>query len=115
MEDWPLEGPRTCAWHLKEYGMLGLDAAPRHGRWKADNMQKDEMRTFQIHEMLSEIYDYAITVDQMDVVNLVSMELLVRFLQYTESEVKKRQESQTDFDNSVYFLGRQSGLDGVRS
>ena len=48
----------------------------------------------------------------MDVVNLVSMELLVRFLQYTESEVKKRQESQKAF-NSVYFLGRHRKTGGA--
>lgn len=112
-DDWPLEGPRTCDWHLRENAKLSIDPAARHARWRSNNGQKEEMKTCVIHEMLSEIYDYAITIDQLDVVNLVSMELLVRFLQHVESEVKKRQEASKDVDNSVYFLGRTRKTGGA--
>ena len=63
--------------------------------------------------MLSEVLDYAVTVDQLDIVNLVSFEMLVRFMQHQEAEVKKKMESRKEFDSGIYYLGRNRKTAGT--
>ena len=111
--DWQVEGPRTCTWIVKELGKLGLDPVARHHQWRHENQQKEDQRTCLVHEMLSEIFELAITYDQLDAANCASMEMLLRYLQNTEAEVKKAQESKKDFDSSVYYLGRSRRTGGA--
>ena len=111
--DWQVKGPRTCTWIIKELGKLGLDPVARHHQWRHENQQKEDQRTCVVHEMLSEIYELAVTYDQLDTVNCASMEMLLRYMQNTEAEVKKAQESKKDFDSSVYYLGRSRRTGGA--
>ena len=67
--DWPIEGPRTAGYVLKELGKTGLDAAARIQRWRFENSQRPEMRTRIAHELLSDVLDLAFHNDQLDVIS----------------------------------------------
>ena len=112
-DDWLIDGPRSAAWPLQQTGRLGLDPVARCNQWKHDNKQQDDQFTAVIHEVLSEIYEYMLTYDQLDVVNLASAECLLRHMQMTEAKVKKVQESKKEYDANEYYLGRSRRTGGA--
>ena len=71
------------------------------------------MRTCIVHELLSEILELALNYDQLDVTNVAAIEQLVRYLQDTELEVKKKQEANSDFSTQQYVLGRHRRTGGA--
>jgi hypothetical protein len=111
--DWLMDGPRSAAWHLRQTGRLGMDPVARSSLWKLENKLPDDQTTAVIHGVLSEIYEYMVIYDQLDVVNLASAECLLRHMQMTEARVKKLQESKRDFDANEYYLGRTRRTGGA--
>jgi hypothetical protein len=76
-------------------------------------MLKDDERVGLNHEIISEILEYAINVDQLDITNLSSFECALRHLQVMEGEVKRKSEAKRGFDSNEYFLGRSRRTGGA--
>jgi hypothetical protein len=112
-DDWPLLGPRTSMWYVRELGKLSVDPIARHSTWKHENGLKDDQRVCTSHEMLAEILELAVCVDQLDVSNLSCFEILLRHTQMIEAEVKKSAESKKEYDVSEYYLGRTRRTGGA--
>eukprot|EP00972_Heterocapsa_arctica_P041921 6182688-Heterocapsa_arctica.AAC.1 len=77
-----------------------MGPATRHGQWKHDNRLQDDDNLGAQHEMLSEILELFGCFDQIDLVNSAGVESIVRHLQYSEFEVKKKCDAKKAPDNS---------------
>jgi len=113
-DDFALEGPRTFRWWVQQVFRLGTGAVARHHTWRHENSVNEDSHLNQLHEVLSEVVEMALCVDQVDGVNLVSMEVAARHLQYVEHEVRKKTEAKKgDSSGAEYFLGKQSRAGGA--
>ena len=104
--DFPFDGPRTAFWLAKEISKTGLDPLARHYQWRHENSIKDDERAGDKHELLSELFELAMTYDQLDISNLAMTEAVSRHMQHVEFEVKKKVEAKKGVDSSEYYLGR---------
>ena len=112
-DDWPLEGPRTAHWLVREMAKTGLNPIARHTHWRHENGIKDDEKMGPTHGMLSEILELCACIYQCDVSNLACMESVARNIQYIEFEVKKKVEAKRPFDSSEYYLGRSKKTGGA--
>ena len=88
--DWPLPGPRTVGWCMQF--MLDAAGTPRgwHNRWKADCRLQPHDAGVAAHEQVCTLLEQGCCFDQLQVVNLVTFEALLRDLQLIEERWKER-------------------------
>ena len=79
-KDFPLEGPRSSSWFLTAMANAGTTPLSRHGKWVTESGVGADSRSSHEHSILSHVLEKAITVDQLNVVNLVALEIVVRRL-----------------------------------
>ena len=111
--DWPIEGPRTASWIIRELGKLSVDPNARHHTWKHENNLKEEQKLCSTHEMISDLLELALTYDQLDGSNVAVVEQACRYLQDIEQEVRRKNEAIKDFSVSQYYLGRHRKTGGA--
>ena len=112
-DGWPLEGPRTTHWLVREMAKTGLNPIARHTHRRHENGIKDDEKMGPTHGMLSEILELCACIYQCDVSNLACMESVARNIQYIGFEVKKKVEAKRPFDSSEYYLGRSKKTGGA--
>ena len=110
MDSWPLEGPRTTLWVIEYVRLNGGSFAGRHLKWVQTNaLNRTDPRIVQ-HEILSEALDWFMRLDQLDVVNLVGIECLVRQYQLIEETIFPLNAGQ---EEALHFKGRMRSAMGT--
>ena len=103
-DDWPLEGPRTCQWVVREISRLAEGPRAQHSLWVRGSKIPDGDRAAYEDLVLAQILETAVTYDALSVVNLACMELLVRRRQLL-AEAHLGNPSAPSYDGGEYFLG----------
>ena len=89
-----VKGPRTTAWVLRFLLENGGAPLGRHSKFKADANLNAGDPGVAMHSSLCKILQAAVTVDQLDVSNLASLELVCRELQMVEERYSDRLRTQ---------------------
>ena len=106
--DWPLEGPRTTKWLVKEIAKSGGSPLQHHQRWKTQFRADDGDRSVHEHELLCMTLELSGCNDQLDLSALAGIELVARHLQLIE-ESKAAGDSAT-YEGAKFFVDyRRSG------
>ena len=111
-KDFPLDGPRSSSWFLTAMANGGTTPLQRHGKWIAESGVGADSRSGHEHSILSHILEKTICVDQLNVVNLVGMEIVVRRLILLE-EAHSVDPGQPSFEGWEHWLGlgeRRAGI-----
>ena len=103
-DDWPLEGPRTCQWVVREISRLAEGPRAQHSLWLRGSKIPDGDRAGYEDAVLAQILETAVTYDALSVVNLACMELLVRRRQLL-AEAHVGNPSAPSYEGGEYFLG----------
>jgi hypothetical protein len=100
-----LEGPRTVEWLVNTVAQsTGAGFASRHHRWiRESGIAVTDRSTFE-HQLLSKVLESAIAVDRVNVMNMMSMELLCRRIQLIE-EVHAENPQQPSWEGAGLFMG----------
>ena len=112
-EDWPLQGPHTTCWWVKQVSRTGTGFVARHHTWRHENNVPEDSKNCMVHEVVCEALELLGCVDQYDLSNSAGAESLVRHAQFAEHEVKKRADAKKEHDGSEYFLGRTKRTGGA--
>ena len=106
--DWPLEGPRTSKWLVKEIAKSGGGPLQHHQRWKTQLRAGDGDRSVHDHELLCMTVEVSGCYDQFDLSALAGMELVARRLQLIEE--RKAAGGAAAYEGAKFFVGyRRTG------
>ena len=106
--DWPLEGPRTTKWLVKEIAKSGGGPLQHHQRWKTHLRADDGDRSVHEHELLCMTLELSGYYDQLDLSALAGMELVSRRLQLIEESKAAR--GAAAYEGAKFFVGyRRTG------
>ena len=111
-KDFPLDGPRSSSWFLTSMANSGTTPLLRHSRWVSESGVGADSRSGHEHSILSHILEKAVCIDQLNVVNLVSLEIVVRRLVLLE-EAHSIDPGQPSFEGWEHWLGlgeRRAGI-----
>ena len=86
-KDFPLDGPRSSSWFITSMANSGTTPLLRHSRWVSESGVGADSRSGHEHSILSHVLEKAVCIDQLNVVNLVSLEIVVRRLGWLEEPV----------------------------
>ena len=111
-KDFPLDGPRSSSWFLTAMANSGTTPLHRHGKWVAESGVGADSRSAHEHSILSHVVEKAITIDQLNVVNLVSLEIVVRRLILLE-EAHSVDPGAPSFEGWEHWLGLGERRAGV--
>jgi hypothetical protein len=111
--DWPLTGPLTTGWYVRELSKIGTGPLGRSPNWKHENELQDDDRHAVKHESLLEMLELMICSDQLNGSNLACAESLMRELQYNDFEIKKKVEMKKPASHAEWFLGRPRRTGGA--
>ena len=103
--DWPLEGPRTTKWLVKEIAKSGEGPLQHHQRWKTHLRTDDGDRSVHEHELLCMTLEISGCYDQLDLSALAGMELVSRRLQLIEKS--KAAGGAAAYEGAKFFVGYQ--------
>ena len=104
--DFPISGPRTLLWLLREVSKTGSGPRARHHRWVIEASVGVGDRSRYEHEVLSEILELACTYDCLNAPNIGALELVGRRLQLIE-EAHSSSPGAPCYDGSEHFMGTQ--------
>ena len=107
--DWPLEGPRTTKWLVKEIAKSGGGPLQHHQRWKTQLRADDGDRSLQEHELLCMTLELSGCYDQLDLSALAGISNWLR--DACSSSRKARQlGGSAAYEGAKFFVGyRRSG------
>ena len=88
--DWPLLGPRTAVWPCRRTRLSGGKPTAFFCRVARDMKMAENDRSARELEVLLNVLERAGTVDQLNVGNLASMELVGRRIQLIRDELRRR-------------------------
>ena len=102
--DFPLTGPRTCAWLVTAMGETSTGPVARHSRWAAESGVPASDRSRYEHEILSRAFELGVCYDGLNPTNLACFELLARRLQLLE-ESHLEDPLHPTFQGARHFMG----------
>jgi hypothetical protein len=111
-KDFPLDGPRSLGWFINDMANSGTTPLLRHGKWVAESGVGADSRSAHEHSILSHVLEKSMVVDQLNVVNLVSMEIIGRRLILLE-EAHSVDPGQPSFEGWEHWLGLGERRAGV--
>ena len=111
-KDFPLDGPRSLGWFITAMANSGTTPLLRHGKWVAESGVGADSRSAHEHSILSHVLEKSMVVDQLNVVNLVSMEIIGRRLILLE-EAHSVDPGQPSFEGWEHWLGLGERRAGV--
>jgi hypothetical protein len=111
-DDWPVVGPRTTRWVVKEIGKIAEGPRAQHALWVRGSKIPDGDRAIYDDQVLSFILELAVTYDCLNVVNLACMEVLIRRRQLL-AEAHVSNPGAPSYEGSEYFLGTGSRPGGA--
>ena len=118
-DDWPVAGPRTTKWLCKNHGQSSTTFRRRHQRWKSTLAVTSSNEGVEDHSTLAEVFEVALSYDQLNISELASFELLSRRFQLWEQTYAEKlrtacqpsSSSTLEVDERSLFMGRaKSGL-----
>lgn len=110
--DWPLEGPRTCAWVAREVARVAEGPRSQHGLWVRGSRIPDGDRAIHEDLVLATIFEMVVCYDCLNVANLASMEVLCRRRQLLV-EAHSANPAAPSYEGGDYFLGTGSRPGGA--
>ncbi|CAK0906068.1 unnamed protein product, partial [Prorocentrum cordatum] len=102
--DSPLQGDASLPWLLTEVAQSSEGMVTRHHTWLSASGIPSGDRSIHEHFVISEVFDLAIELDQLNTMTLTSFELLGRRLQLIE-QAHVHNPSNPDYSNSDDFMG----------
>jgi len=102
-EDWPLTGPRSSRFLLKEHRRNGRTFLQSHAHWKAHSAVRSSDRAIHEHAVLSKCLELAVCYDQLQIQNLAAFEVVVRRRMLLEHAY--RDKSDPNFIGAEHFMG----------
>ena len=111
-KDFPLDGPLSLAWFINAMANSGTTPLLRHGKWVAESGVGADSRSAHEHSILSHVLEKSMVVDQLNVVNLVSMEIVGRRLILLE-EAHSVDPGAPSFEGWEHWLGLGERRAGV--
>jgi hypothetical protein len=109
-----VQGPRTTKWVLAFMLENGGTPLGRHGKFKADTGLSSSDPGIVTHEHLCKILQTAVTVDQLDVTNSASMELVCREIQMIEEKYADKLKTKDPLhEDGDYFMRMSMGQSNV--
>lgn len=102
--DWPIDGPRTCQWVVREIGRTAEGPREQPALWVRNARIPDGDRAIYEDLVLALILETAVCYDCLNVVNLASMEILCRKRQLL-AEAHAANPAAPSYEGGDYFLG----------
>lgn len=104
LPDWPLDNARSTGFVIRELRKDGKTFSLAHADWvRCCGIRSNDRAVFE-HKILSKALDLAITYDQLQVVNLASIECLVKRRMLIEDAYHGRPEAPR-YDGAEFFMG----------
>lgn len=110
--DWPLEGPRTCAWVAREVARVAEGPRSQHGLWVRGSRIPDGDRAIHEDLVLATMFETSVFYDCLNVANLATMEVLCRRRQLL-AEAHSANPAAPSYEGGDYFLGTGSRPGGA--
>lgn len=110
--DWPLEGPRTCAWVARGVARVAEGPRSQHGLWVRGSRIPDGDGAIHEDLVLATIFETAVCYDCLNVANLATMEVLCRRRQLL-AEAHSANPAAPSYEGGDYFLGTGSRPGGA--
>lgn len=111
MPDFPLEGPRSALWMVRQLHRNSLDFRMHHERWiKSSGVRGNDRSIFE-HRALCRAMDLLISYDQLNVANLAGAETLIRRLVTIEEAYRGRPDA-PNYEHAEYMSGVTEPADG---
>jgi hypothetical protein len=109
----PIEGGRTGAWFVEKVKALSPGGfMVRHHRWAKESGIKGGDRSRFEHNVISRTLDAAVSVDRLNVKNLLFAEILLRRKQLIEEAVAENPEA-PNFEGAEYYMGSEERPGGA--
>jgi hypothetical protein len=107
-DDFPIDGPRTMSWLLREMAKSNMEPMQRHLAWKQSwKLDGEDKRVVQ-HALLSELLELFGSYDQVELCNTAGGECIARNIMTLEYELKKK--ATNDDNQKEWFLGRSRNV-----
>ena len=103
-DDFPLEGPRTTDWYVKEIAKMAEGPVAQHFQWLQQAKIPDGDRSVFEDEVLARILEVAVTYDALAVSNLASFEIISRRRQLI-AEAHVGNPGAPSYEGASYFRG----------
>ena len=110
-DDWPVDGPRSVAWFLRQLRRSHLTFVTHHNLWVQKSGVREGDRVVHEHASLCRSLNLLCSYDQVAVSNLAGAEALVKRLMLLEEAYRGRP-SAPNFDGAEFFLGITDPQDG---
>jgi hypothetical protein len=102
--DWPVLGPRTCLWNVREICKMAEGPRAQHTMWVRGAKIPDGDRAIFEDEVLASMMEMAVTYDGLNIANLASFELLCRRRQLL-AEAHVHNPGAPSYSGSEYYMG----------
>ena len=103
-EDWPMDNVRSAGFMVRELRRDGKNFSQAHTDWvRSSGIRGNDRAVFE-HKTLSKVLDLAVGYDQLNIVNLASMECVIKRRMLIEKAYHGRPEAPR-YDGSEYFMG----------
>eukprot|EP00971_Amphidinium_carterae_P215276 4272327-Amphidinium_carterae.1 len=89
--DMPIQGPRTSRW-CTQYLIKEGGSIQHHENWRARKRLNGGEFGLEVHEVLSEVIEYLLLHDEVDITNSVGAEVCFRKLQLVEYHYEEKQQ-----------------------
>ena len=109
--DWPLAGPRSCGYVMRQLRRSNLNWMTQHESWVARSGVRASDRSVHEHRALSRALEYLASYDQLQVPNLAGAEVIVRRRQLIEQAHSGHPEAPS-YEGSEHFMGFRDAADG---
>lgn len=104
LADWPLDNARSTGFVVRELRKDGKTFSLAHADWVRGSGVRSNDRAVHEHKLLSKALDLAVTYDQLQIVNLASIECLVKRRMLIEDAYHGRPEAPR-YDGAEFFMG----------
>eukprot|EP00971_Amphidinium_carterae_P335962 6472068-Amphidinium_carterae.2 len=110
--DYPLEGPRSLLWLVKQLARSNMNFRHHHEAWVRNSGIRGNDRAVHEYKSLTRLLDYAVSYDQLQVCNLACLEVVARRLVIIE-EAYRLQPEAPSYGHAEYMSGVLEKEDGT--